>query len=145
MFAPTTPFRNASNALAGAYHTIGVETGVSTASPHRLIALLFEGFGDAVAKARSAMAQRDIAAKGKAISRAVRIVDEGLRSTLDLEAGGQLAGDLAALYAYIAVRLTEGNLHDDPRALDECTALIEPVRSAWLAIDPAAGGTPEVQ
>lgn len=137
MFAPTALSRNTSNSLAGAYRAVGVETAVDGASPHRLVALLFEGFGDALAQARTAMARREIEAKGKAISRAVRIVDEGLRANLDLATGGKLAEDLAALYRYIAIRLTEANLRSDPAALDECTALIEPVRSAWAAIDPA--------
>ena len=138
MFAPHTSSRNASNALAGAYHTVGVETGVDGASPHRLVAMLFEGFGDALAKARTAMSRREIEAKGKAISRAVRIVDEGLRANLDIAAGGKLAQDLADLYGYVVIRLTQANLHNDPAALDECASLMEPVRSAWAAIGPGA-------
>ena len=136
MFAPHTSHRSASNALAGTYRTVGVETGVAAASPHRLIAMLFEGFSDSLSQARTAMARREIEAKGKAISRAVRIVDEGLRANLDIAAGGKLAQDLATLYRYIAIRLTQANLHNDPAALDECALLIEPVRSAWAAIDP---------
>ena len=138
MFAPHAMYRNTSNALAGAYRTVGVETGVDGASPHRLVAMLFEGFRDAVSQARAAMGKREIEAKGKAISRAVRIVDEGLRANLDVGAGGKLASDLHALYGYIAIRLTEANLHNDPAALDECASLMEPVRSAWAAIDPAS-------
>ncbi len=138
MFAPTAMSRNTSHALAGAYRTVGVETAVDGASPHRLVALLFEGFGDALAQARTAMARREIEAKCRAITRAVRIVDEGLRANLDLGAGGKLAHDLAALYAYVAVRLTEANSRNDAAALDECASLMEPVRSAWAAIDPSA-------
>lgn len=138
MFAPHASLRNASNALAGAYHTVGVETGVDFASPHRLVAMLLEGFGDAIAQARTAMAKREIEAKCKAISRAVRIVDEGLRANLDLVAGGKLAGDLSDLYRYVAIRLTEANLRNDTAALDECASLMEPVRSAWAAIGPGA-------
>lgn len=138
MFAPTAMSRNTSNAFAGAYRTVGVETAVDGASPHRLVALLLEGFGDALAQARTAMAQGEIEAKCKAITRAVRIVDEGLRASLDLGAGGKVAQDLAALYAYVAVRLIEANSRNDQAALEECAALIEPVRSAWAAIDPGA-------
>ncbi len=138
MFAPNDSPRNATRALAGAYHTVGVETGVAGASPHRLVAMLLEGFGDAIAQARTAMAKREIEAKCKAISRAVRIVDEGLRANLDLTAGGKLAQDLADLYRYVAIRLTEANLRNDLSALDECSSLMEPVRSAWAAIGPAA-------
>ncbi len=136
MFAHQAMSRNTSNALAGVYRTVGVETGVNGASPHRLVAMLFEGFGDAVNQARSAMQRREIEGKCIAIGRAVRIVDEGLRANLDIAAGGALAQNLSALYAYIALRLTQANLHNDPAALDECASLIDPVRSAWAAIDP---------
>ncbi len=137
MFAPPSLSRKTSNAFAGAYRTIGVETGVDGASPHRLVAMLFEGFGDALSQARTALSRRDIPAKCAAISRAVRIVDEGLKANLDTLAGGKLASDLSALYGYIAVRLTQANLHNDQAALDECASLMEPVRSAWAAIDPS--------
>jgi flagellar secretion chaperone FliS len=136
MFAHHAMSRNTSSALAGVYRTVGVETGVNDASPHRLVAMLFEGFGDAVNQARSAMQRREIEGKCTAIGRAVRIVDEGLRANLDIAAGGKLAQDLSALYGYIALRLTQANLRNDPAALDECASLIEPVRSAWAAIDP---------
>ena len=136
MFAHHAMPRNTPNALAGVYRTVGVETGVAGASPHRLVAMLFEGFGDAVNQARAAMQRREIEGKCTAIGRAVRIIDEGLRANLDIAAGGKLAHDLAALYDYIALRLTQANLRNDPAALDECASLIEPVRSAWAAIDP---------
>ena len=72
-----------------------------------------------------------------ALVRALRIVDEGLKAPLDT-AGGALTENLASLYGYISLRLTQANLHNDVAALDECVKLLEPVRSAWLAIDPAA-------
>ena len=60
----------ASRAFAGTYQKVGVETGVSNASPHRLIAMLFDGFNDAVTETRSAMKKRDVAAKCVAVTRA---------------------------------------------------------------------------
>jgi len=145
MFAPAALSQNASHAFAGAYRKVGVETGVPAASPHRLVTMLFDGFNDAIAQARIALQQGEIGAKCKAIGRAVRIVDEGLKAALDVEAGGPLASDLFALYGYVAVRLTEANLHNDGHALDECAALLEPVRSAWIAIDPVAAAATDVQ
>jgi flagellar protein FliS len=137
MFAPPAMSRRTSLALVGAYRTIGVETEVTSASPHRLVAMLFEGFAEALSQARAAMAQHRIEDKCKAIARAARIVDEGLLANLDTAAGGKLARDLAALYQYVALRLTEANLGNDPAALDECASLMESLRSAWAAIDPA--------
>jgi flagellar protein FliS len=138
MSAPASPIRSAPNAAstasAGAYRRVGVETGVPAASPHRLVSMLFEGLADSIAQGRSAMQRGEIEAKCKAITRAVRIVDEGLKASLDVAAGGKLAEDLLALYGYLALRLTQANFGNDVEALDECVRLIEPVRSAWAAI-----------
>ena len=82
------------------------------------------------------MRARQIEAKGKAIGKAARIVEEGLKAGLNLEAGGRLAADLDSLYAYVALRLLQANLRNDEAALDECARLIEPLREAWVAIGP---------
>ncbi|MEP6502149.1 MAG: flagellar export chaperone FliS [Betaproteobacteria bacterium] len=128
--------------FANAYARVGVETSVNSASAHKLIELLFNGFMDAIVLARGAMRAKQIEAKGKAIGRAARIIEEGLKAGLNMEAGGRLAEDLAALYAYVALRLTAANLRNDEAALDECVRLIDPLREAWIAIGPQveAGG-----
>jgi len=120
--------------FAGAYHQVGVQTMVAGASPHGLVALLFDGFLAAVHRAKGALRSGDVAGKGQAISHAVRIIDEGLKAALDLKAGGKLAADLSDLYAYICMRLTQANLRSDEAALDECVALVMPLREAWQAI-----------
>ncbi|HNK18676.1 MAG TPA: flagellar export chaperone FliS [Piscinibacter sp.] len=136
MFAATNASPRALHSLANAYQQIGLETATTNATPHKLIELLFEGFADAVARARGALLGRQIEAKGRAIGHAARIVEEGLKAGLNQKDGGRIAADLDALYAYIGVRLTYANLHNDLEALDECARLMEPVRSAWSAIGP---------
>ena len=133
----------ASRASSDAYRQVGVETSVPTASAHKLTMMLLDGFADAVAQARGALLAGRIEAKGRAIGRAVRIVEEGLRATLNLEAGGELAANLHRLYGYVALRLTQANLDNDAASLEECVHLLEPVRSAWQAIDPARHATPQ--
>ena len=118
----------------GAYQQMHVATGVNSASPHGLIGMLYDGLLGAIAEARGAMRNRNIPVKGRALGKAVRIVDEGLSAALNLDAGGALAQDLRNLYSYIALRLTQANLNNDERALDECVQLIEPLRSAWAQI-----------
>ena len=122
--------------FANAYRQVGAETGVAGASPHRLIEMLFDGFMDALAQARGAMRSGQLEAKGRAIGRAVRIVDEGLRASLDLEAGGSLAQDLHDLYGYLTMRLTLANVRNDEAGLDECVRLVQPLREAWASIAP---------
>lgn len=127
-----------SAAGAQLYSSVGVETSVVDASPHKLVALLFDGLLESIALARVAMAAHSVQQKGAEIGRAVRIVEEGLRASLDLRAGGALAHDLHELYAYVARRLTQANLKDDIAALDECVALLQPLREAWTSIAPQA-------
>jgi flagellar protein FliS len=138
MFA-TASRSNVSQRQAGVYQQVHVSSRVMGASPHGLISMLFDGLLGALAEARGAIRSRNVAAKGKAIGRAVRIVDEGLSAALDLEQGGALAADLRALYSYVALRLTQANLHNDEAALEECVRLIEPLRSGWAAIADNAG------
>ena len=136
--AMPTPFGRTPK-LANAYRAIAAETGVTDASPHRLVAMLYDGFLESLAEARGAMRNREIELKGKALGRAVRIVEEGLRAGLNLEAGGQLAQSLDQLYGYIGVRLTQANLRNDEAILDECQRLLQPLRDAWMAMSHPAG------
>ena len=131
----STPFGRPRNG-ANAYRTVGVETGVTTGTPHQLVGMLFDGYMDAIAQARGALAQGQVEAKGKAIGRAVRIIEEGLKAGLDVRAGGQLAADLRDLYDYVTLRLTQANLRNDAKLLEECQSLIEPLQSAWKSIGP---------
>lgn len=135
MFSATIAAPGASaRRLVGAYHQVGVQTMVADASPHRLVAMLFDGFFSAIARGRGAMRCGDVRCKGEALMHAVRIVDEGLKASLNLTAGGKLAADLSDLYAYVCLRLTQANLRNDERALDECVALMNPLRDAWNEI-----------
>jgi flagellar secretion chaperone FliS len=142
MYAPhrTTASAFGRAPQAQMYSRVGVETGVQDASPHKLVAMLFDGYFESIARAGAALAAGDIEQKGREIGRAVRIVEEGLKASLDLRAGGALAGDLAALYAYVTQRLTQANLKNDAAALDECRALMKPLHEAWQSIAPQVGG-----
>ena len=119
---------------ASAYSKVGLETSVQSASPHRLIVLLFEGARQAVVIARASMDSGDTAQKGSSITKAIDIILNGLRSSLDLEAGGDLAQNLYALYDYMARRLLHANIHNDRAALDEVLSLLSEIHGAWVAI-----------
>ena len=123
---------------AGAYRQVGVTTGVAAATPHQLVLMLFDGFYEALAQAIGSLRDGAIEAKCRAIGRAARIVDEGLKANLDLTGGGSLAADLRDLYGYVSLRLVRANLDNDVAGLDECRRLIRPVRDAWASIDAPA-------
>jgi flagellar secretion chaperone FliS len=129
-----TRSRSEADPATGLYRNVQVDTAVAGATPHQLIALLFAGFQSACSQARGAILSGNVSSKGRAIGRAVRIIDEGLKAGLNLEAGGALARDLNELYAYITLRLTHANLHGDEPAIAECQRLIQPLQEAWSAI-----------
>jgi flagellar secretion chaperone FliS len=121
-----------------AYAKVGLETGVSSASPHKLIVMLYDGALAAIMTAITQMKAGNIQEKGKAISKAIRIIDDGLRASLDKEAGGEIARNLDALYDYMSRRLLEANINNSPEMLDEVRALLADLRDTWNQI----GGTP---
>lgn len=132
-------FASSFNSPSQAYAKIGVETGVMAANPHKLILMLFDGALLAIATANHAMQERNIATKGESISKAIDIVTNGLKASLDFNTGGDLAPRLAALYDYICDRLLHANLRNDKTALGEAARLLTELRSAWeeIAGDPA--------
>jgi flagellar secretion chaperone FliS len=117
---------------------VRAEAGVHAASPHRLVAMLFEGLLEAIAQARGAVQAGQVQAKGAAIGRAVAILEEGLGGGLDLNTG-PLAHDLNRLYSYVVTQLTLANLRSDDMLLQECQNLVRPLQDAWAAI--ADGGS----
>jgi flagellar secretion chaperone FliS len=121
---------------ARAYETTGVETGVMAADPHMLVQMLFEGARMSIARGLLAMEQGDVPRKGEAISRAIRIVMDGLNASLSRDASPELADRLGSLYDYIARRLTEGNARNDAAAIREADRLLAELEGAWRAIAP---------
>ncbi|HCS62875.1 MAG TPA: flagellar protein FliS [Cellvibrio sp.] len=115
------------------YSSVKVHSSVETASPHRLIQMLFEGALERIAQAKGAMAQNQIARKGELIGKAVAIVG-GLQGSLNDKEGGALATNLDDLYDYIIRRLTQANYENNPEYLDECGRLLGEIKTAWDTI-----------
>lgn len=127
--------RNGSQASA----QVGLESSVMSASPHQLIVLLFDGARSALVRARILLQQNDIVGKGYALSKAIDIIKNGLKAGLDIEKGGELAENLAALYDYMIQRLMIANLHNDAKIIDEVETLLNSISDAWRQI----GTTPQ--
>ncbi|HQS31599.1 MAG: flagellar export chaperone FliS [Polaromonas sp. 39-63-203] len=131
---------------ASAYARIGTESAAMSASPHQLITMLFDGAKTAITMARHHMAHKEIAAKGIAISKAINIIENGLKASLDADVGGAagaaLVANLAALYDYINERLLYANLRNDLAQLDEADRLLESIGSAWREASPRLSSYP---
>lgn len=127
-------FTSVNSRAAMAYKRVAAETSVQGADPHQLVGLLFSALVQSMATARGALARGDVAAKGMALGKAVRIIEEGLKAGLNLQQGGDVAANLHQLYSYSVLRLTQANFHNDDAALEEVMSLIEPVADSWQRI-----------
>ena len=124
------------------YADIGLETQVLGASPERLITLLYLGARAAIGQARIHLQEGRVAERGAAISKAIKIVDEGLKTGLNMEAGGEIAANLARLYDYIVRTLLTANLKANAEQLDIADRLLADLAEAWqTSIDRPAGVT----
>jgi flagellar protein FliS len=127
-------FTPVSTRAASAYKKVGLETSVDSASPHQLVRLLFDALLQSVQAARAALARGDIAVKGMEISKAVRILEEGLIAGLNQQDGGDISTNLRGVYGYCVRTLTQANLKNDDARLGEVRGLIEPIADAWKQI-----------
>jgi len=135
--------RNSQQA-AQMYSNMGKQGAAEDASPHRLITMLFDGALERINAARGAMERNDIATKGALISRAITIVD-GLRASLNMDAGAEVAQNLKDLYDYMETRLFDANLNNSPAALDEVADLLRTVKEGWVGIAQEVLALPENQ
>ena len=131
---------NANTAIK-TYANVGLESSVAAADPHKLILLLYQGALLAINSAKNQMLRNEIEAKGKSISHAILIIDEGLKASLDESIGGELAQNLSALYSYMSQRLLVANLKNDVGMLDEVSRLLTELKGAWEEIRPRATST----
>lgn len=123
------------NAMAALkqYQTVNTQAQAASATPHRLIQMLMEGGLTRIAQARGAMERDQTALKGELIGKSIAII-MGLRSSLNLEDGGEIAANLDGLYEYMVARLSEANISNEPMILEEVSGLLRNIKQGWDAI-----------
>jgi flagellar protein FliS len=106
------------------------------------VVLLYDGAIRHIAQARAAIAEAAVERRWQHVARATAIVD-GLQQCLDHARGGEIAGMLDRLYTYVALRLQDINLRNDPRACDELVGLLRTLRASWAELaERGAGAAP---
>jgi flagellar secretion chaperone FliS len=110
-----------------------LEAEVLTASPVRLIEILFELGISTIESARQCCRKGDILGRGQLVTKAVEILAE-LTNSLDFEAGGDLAKNYARLYDYCQRRLLEAHVRQSEPMLEEVQSLLSELREAWQAV-----------
>ncbi|MEX0759824.1 MAG: flagellar export chaperone FliS [Tistlia sp.] len=114
------------NAAAKTYQT----QQIMSASPAKLVAMLFDRAISSLKEAIDAIARGDIEARCRSNKRATEIVYH-LYMTLDLERGGEIAANLKNLYSFALRKLPEVDFRNDPQAAEEVIRLLEPLRLSW--------------
>jgi flagellar protein FliS len=106
---------------------------VTVADPKRLLLLVFEGGTKFLRLTREALAAGDRVGFAENLRRAQGIVAE-LRGTLDHAAGGTIAADLERLYEFMLFHLTEANVQQSVRHVDEVIGVFGTIAGAYRTV-----------
>lgn len=115
------------------YKSVDLRATVATASPHKLISLLMDGALESLARARGAIDRNDIEIRTVSLNRCTTIV-LGLNDSLDMEKGGEISENYAALYDYILRGISETNRTNDSGKAQELIDLLLEIRQGWEAM-----------
>ncbi|WP_342323916.1 flagellar export chaperone FliS [Kosakonia sp. BYX6] len=119
-----------------AYAQVSLQSKLAGATPHQLISMLFDGAHSAILQAAIYFENGNVAKRGKMLSKAINIIDNGLRAALDHERGKGIAADLEQMYEYMSRTLLEANLRNDPEPLKHVDSLLLKLAATWKEIEP---------
>ncbi|MBB1320135.1 flagellar export chaperone FliS [Shewanella sp. SR43-8] len=115
------------------YRKVSLDSEISVASPHRIIQMMFAGGLERLAQSRYAIENGDMINKGLFIGKAIGIIN-GLNNSLNMDEGGEIAGNLSKLYDFIILKVTEANLRNDAQAIDDAVSVLRTLKEGWDAI-----------
>ncbi len=110
------------------------QTSVETATPTRMVVLLYDGAIRFLSQALPAMRSRQYDQQSLLLGKGQAIVAH-LRDTLDFKAGGAVAQHLNGLYLSMLDALTDANIHDKPERVEEVISALRELREAWAEVD----------
>lgn len=114
-----------------------LSTQIHTTSKGELLIMLYDAAIKFMKQAKVKIEERDYAAKGILISKAIEVISE-LTSSLNKEKGGELAENLSQLYLFCNTQLLQANLKMDTKKLDDVIKIIDGIASAYREIIPTA-------
>jgi len=109
---------------------------VLSASPARLVFMLYERAISSLHEAVAAIDAGQIEARWRANKRATEIVTP-MWTTLDCERGGEIAANLHRLFAYMLRRMPDIDIKNDRNTATEVIQLLQPLRDAWRDLSNA--------
>ncbi|MFT5790289.1 MAG: flagellar protein FliS [Shewanella sp.] len=114
------------------YRKVSLDSEISVASPHRIIQMMFAGALQRIAQSRYAIDNHDLQNKGIYIGKAIGIIN-GLNNSLNMDAddNGDVAKNLNNLYDFMLRRITEANINNDAKALDDVSEILRTIKEGW--------------
>ncbi|MHA6481278.1 flagellar export chaperone FliS [Paenibacillus sp. strain BS8-2] len=104
-----------------------------TASPHRLITMLYDGAIRFMNQSIANVQAQDIAATNLSLTRAQDIMNE-LIACLNFEQGQEVATNLNSIYRYTIDLLVQANIQKRVEPIEEAIVIVKDIREAWQAI-----------
>ena len=120
-----------------AYKSVGIKDDLAVADPYRVIQLLMQCSLEHMAKAKGCIERKDFAGKSQTLGKAIAIIS-ALRSSLDMNAAGDISANLADLYEFMIAHLTLASREQSVAKINEVMDLMLTIKSAWDQIPPAA-------
>lgn len=119
-----------------AYAQIDLQNRVAGATSHQLITMLFEGAHNAIMCAKIYFENGNVAKRGEMLSKAINIINNGLRASLDHEKGQGISQELEFLYECMSRSLLEANMKNMPSLLFHVDELLMSLAATWKDIEP---------
>ncbi len=114
---------------------------VMTASPAKLVSMLYDKLLISLKEVIAAIEKGEIEARWKANARATEIIAH-MWSTLDQENGGEIAKSLDGMFSFILTRLPDVDMRNDPEPAREAIGLLEPIAESWRVLARGASEQP---
>ncbi|WP_372629518.1 flagellar export chaperone FliS [Cohnella sp.] len=109
-----------------------------TASPHKLILMLYDAGLTNIGRARQALAAKNMAEANRFMKKTQEIVFE-LLSCLNEEQGESIAKNMKEIYLYLIRLLTEANVRKNAELLNEPEGILKQFRDTWEQIGKEVG------
>lgn len=120
-----------------AYQKTSTQSGVIDANPHRLIQMLMEGALEKMSKAKGFIERKQYDKKSHHISWAIKIIN-GLRDSLNSDAGGEISENLDNLYEFSIHKLITANQSNNIEDVESAIMVMKNIKEGWDGIEQDA-------
>lgn len=126
-----------STAAMSRYRDIDLAARVAGASPHQLVAMLFDGLAASLGGAAAALTARQPVQRIRTVTKSLAILD-ALEASLDFGSGGKVARTFATLYGELRALVVAGNAEVRPELFAAAADRVAMLSDAWRSIAPGA-------